>query len=185
MSSVRLGRRKGKKTLQGENGPLPTVGEGAQSAHILFLGDAQRPSSSEVRVINRLPGIAPPSATPCCFTPGTAPCKGEPSLPHSQDPGLTNPQLRDASSWQLSSTELPGVRLQPESTAALWWQREGSGTQVSQVPAPWEGPSTLDFQASTFSPRSIRNSAISHRARGRSQLGKLTAGSIGQGPWKK
>ena len=67
--------------------------------------------------------------------------KGEPSLPHSQDLGLTNPQLRDASSWQLASAELPGTRLQPESTAALWWQRGGSGTQVPQVPALWEGPS--------------------------------------------
>lgn len=47
------------------------------------------------------------------------------------------------------------------------------------------GLSGQHFQSRTFSPRSIRNSAISHRARGRSQLGKLTAGSIGQGPWKK
>lgn len=184
MSSVHLGRRKGKKTLQGENGPLPTVGKEPSQLKFFSWEMLRDSSSSEVRVINSFPGIAPPSATPCCFTPGTAPCKGEPSLPHSQDPGLTNPQLRDASSWQLSSTELPGVRLQPESTA-LWWQ-QGSGTQVSQVPAHLGGGLQLwTFRPALSSPRSIRNSAISHRARGRSQLGKLTAGSIGQGPWKK
>lgn len=171
----------------------PLQGKKLSRLTFLFLRDAQSLGPSEVKATEGQSTSRHCSApAPCCFTPGAAFCKG-PTFSHSQDPGPSchcNPTssnmpgrcpLLATGILKTAWSEVPlGVHGCPLVAA------RGIEPQAFQTPALWEGASQfrIVLQARTFRSWLTRNPVISHRARGRSQLGELIVGSIGQGPWK-